>query len=381
MVKNNMEEEIPLNELRWDKPDYAFNGHSFIPLVAESSTQEIPPDFNARVIELEGGMQANLEWKGVKEQAHHYMEQGYFLFWKIKLGLFSELRMPLAYQAQYLSLGLSLEHFRDVIWKEFKSKSLGVAVYQGSADFSHQFPWDEQQIINLRGWIQDHFLTVEQFTQETSISTPSFDQINPLSLSLSPIGQQIIRLFCRDVAVEYLTLLTSRLPDSLPCYVLLDLSSIPNLLWQTQLIHPERFEKLNLAIKGAMIPFEGWGWNGASPYGIISQAKQPILAKPNVTIGVCLPAMDMCRPSQYQGLEEALSQLTARQIPFRLIPESRLTTDWDGLDYLLYIPAGLSVQGKRKLQGFCAAGGTAVVLGKAIGLSYEISLFDLMENY
>ncbi len=62
-------------------------------------------------------------------------------------------------------------------------------------------------------------------------------------------------------------------------------------------------------------------------------------------------------------------------IDYRIIPETYLTTEWHGLDYLIVDPDSLSSQGFRKLQGFCAAGGTIVSLGKIMGLPYEI-LFD-----
>ena len=68
-------------------------------------------------------------------------------------------------------------------------------------------------------------------------------------------------------------------------------------------------------------------------------------------VAICLPSAEMVRPSQYSGLEEMINFLNEKGIPFRIIPESLLITDWDGLDYLLVIPEGLTFQGKRKAAG------------------------------
>lgn len=43
--------------------------------------------------------------------------------------------------------------------------------------------------------------------------------------------------------------------------------------------------------------------------------------------------------------------------PFRVIPELRLHEMWDGLDELIVLEETLTIQGKRQLQGFIAAGG------------------------
>ncbi len=377
-IVNNMEKQIPSSQMSWDRPFYYFNSQKWIPLIAD----EYPPSrgFNAVKVTINGQLQSHLNWKAERELAISLVEQGYALFWEIEMGFFSDLSMPLVNQTQYLSLGLSLDYFRDTLWKEFKHHSLGLVLYRGQADLSQSFPWDKQQMDNLRDWLRDRFLNKDIFTCETQLTISNFDEIELSFLLQSEIGKHLVRLFCRDVTVEYISLLASRLPDALPCYMLLDVSLIDNPLWQVQLLHPECFEKLNLAVKGSFLPLQAMGWRSSSPYGIIASESIPIPFHQEATIGVCLPSMEMCRPSQYEGLEEALRYLLAKNLPFRLISENHLTSEWDGLNELLYVPAGLSPQGKRKLQGFCAAGGTVITLSTKLGLPYEVSLFDFMRN-
>lgn len=284
-------------------------------------------------VALDGHVKADLDWKEAKEKARSFVEQGFRLFWELNLGLFSDLAMPLKNQAQYLSLGISLEHFRETIWKEFETHSIGVCYYRGSADFSEQIRWDAEQDELFRRWLKEVFPDDEGTFRK-----------NPLWRSL----------YCRDVAADYLSLLSSQLSDHIPSYLLLDISKVESPLLQAQLVTQDRFDRFHLAIKGCRWPFHGMVWRE----DIIESPRFEQEAK----IGICLPPFNLYNPLYYEGLESAMKSLLEKGTPFRVIPESMLVTEWDGLDEILYVPAGLTQQGKRQLQGFCAAGGAIVSL-------------------
>lgn len=376
-----MEEENISEGLSWNKPYYELNGQPFLPIIWDGIQSSVPAGFNAVTLMLDGSLKADLNWKEVREQALQYIAQGYSILWQIHLGLFAELNKPLTNQAQYLSLGLSLEQFRDTLWQEFKAHTVGVELYRGNADFSLHFPWDDQQVANLQAWLADHFTSVEKLGEETGLTVTDFNQIDPTILAKSEKGLQLGRLFCRDVAVEYLALLSSRLPDALARYLVLNANTVSDPLYQVQILHPERFELFGLALKGTSLPLQALGWNQPSSYGTLANKIERILPLPEPKIGICLPSMNLFQSIHYQGINEALNFLLTKNIPFRLIPEADLITQWDGLDYILYVPASLDPQGKRKLQGFCAAGGTVVTLTTPIGLSQEIFFSDLMKIY
>lgn len=304
-------------------------------------------------------MKADLDWKAARQAAMQYRDQGLKLFWEIDLGLFAYLEHPLDDQMQFLALCLSLEHFRDTLWKEFHGETVGVSIYCGSGDFSDGFKWDEVQIFNLQEWLQETFETVEEFEKETGIAAAAFDEITPDLLRKSKEGGQLMALFCRDVAVEYIELLATRLPDAMPFFVKLDMSNVFDPLLQAQLLTKERYERFQLDVKGNLFP-------------LTALETQP------AAIGICFPSLDRRRPSHYHGLRRALEWLIEQKKPFRLIPETQLTTEWEGLDYLIYVPASLSSQGKRKLQGFCAAGGTVVTLNEKLGLPNEITFNEFV---
>ncbi|CUI17141.1 conserved hypothetical protein [Candidatus Protochlamydia naegleriophila] len=384
MQEEQVQAHDDIDALVWNSPHYTLAGKPFIPVVFEGTMEpSLHTPFNTVTIYLDGRLQADLTWKKAKEEAQKAVECGYGIFWDIDIGLFEQLPFALTNQTQYLSLALSLEHFRDSLWKEFKSKTIGVSIYRGSADFSLGFRWDESQVANLRQWLSHVFVDEAQFASEISVKHSSFAQLEVTDLLQSEAGTQLVRLFCRDVSLEYLSLLASRLPDTLPVYLFLNVSVfISNPLWQAQLLHAERFEHLNLALNGATLPIQAWGWQShMSPLGYSGQEVPSNQAvQQEIKVGVCLPSMTMCRPGQFEGLEEALVQLLQAGIPFRIIAENHLITEWDGLDYLVYTPTGLSVQGKRKLQGFCAAGGTVLSVGHLLGLAYEESFAEFMQS-
>lgn len=316
-------------------------------------------DFDAVTIFLDGRVQSDLDWKKERILAQKAMEMGYAILWDIELGLFGQLNRPLSNQSQFLSLTLALEHFRDTLWKEFQGATIGLSVFRGNADFSVGFPWDDLQQANLREWLQ------EIGFHHASASSDS------------AVERQLIRLFCRDVAVEYLALLVSRLPDSLAAYLFLDASSVANSpLNQIQLFNPDRFDRLHLALKNHTLPFIALGWRMPTAIGYSGYSSIILPPPQQSVIGVCVPPSQYILPSCFDGLEEAVKALKKDSIPFKLIAESQLTSQWDGLDYLVYTPSGLTVGGKRKLQGFCAAGGCAITTGELLGLPYEVELSD-----
>ncbi len=328
----------------------------------------VPEGFDAVTLYLDGRTQVELDWKKAREQALQAVEKGYLLLWDMDLGLFDRLAHPLSNQTQFLSLTLSLEHFRDSLWKEFKQQTIGLSLYRGQADFSRRFPWDHGQEQNLKEWLLD-------------CGKEDLAALSLYVLEQQAESQQLVRLFCRDVAIEYLSLLASRLPDDLLAYLYLDASSLAHApLHQLQLLNPERFNRLHLALKGQTLPFQAWGWHQPTMHGYSGALPFVLPHVPEITIGICVPSMSCYHSQHYQGLDQAIRHLQERQLPFKLIAETHLTAQWDGLDYILYAPAGLSVQGKRKLQGFCAAGGTVVSTQHLLELPSELSLNDWLST-
>jgi len=381
-------------KLYWDKPHFYYAGEVFTPCIFDGNPGEaIPEGFNAVKILLDGRTTSDLNWNHAKSLALRYSEQGLKLFWEMDLGLFSGLTQPLSDKTQYASLGIAIDHFRDTLWKEFQHETIGICLFRGSADFSLGFPWDDEQIDNLRSWLHHHFKDQQIFFSETGIEILDFYKIDEFSLKVNAVGRHILRLFCADAAASYLDLLIINIPDTLQPFLLLDATLLDSPGQCAQLVSKERFDRWHYVIKGSALQPSDLAWEGSagvgtsfSPYGYLGHKPRdkPLgtpLSEKKVVLGVCLPSESMIQPSQYAGLDEVLKSLILRKIPFRIIPETFLITDWDGLDQIIVLAQGLSFQGKRKLQGFCAAGGVVVTIGLPIGLPLEMSVEELFDLF
>lgn len=284
-------------------------------------------------ISLDGRVSSDLNWKIADDTAEQYQEKGISIFWNLDLGLFNFLKMPLSNQTQFLSLVLSIEHFQKTLWEKYKDISLGICIYHGSINFAQQIPWDEQLHNNYLSW-------GKQFLGK------KFDENNAFFKNL----------FARDAMSEYLTLIVNRFPDSMPFFMIVDNDPSLSLAMEAQLTHREKFNRIHLKLTNNRLP-------------VLASDKE-------ASIGVCLPSSDLIDLAFLSKLEGVLENLLNKNIPFRIIPESLLINEWDGLDYLIVESSCLSSQGKRKLQGFCAAGGTLVNLGHSLNMPYEISIKD-----
>lgn len=323
-------------------------------------------------ITLDGRIKTDLNWSHERDVARRCIDKGLLLLWEIDLGLFSHLPLPLTNHGQYLSLGISLDHFRKNIWSEFQEESLGVSYYRGNADFSDQFHWDLEQEESFCTWVQEIFHDVSLFVSEIEVPIKSFDEITVEKCRHSLQGKHLLSLYCRDVAADYLLHLSTHLSAHIPSYLLLDITHIRSPLMQAQLIDQERYNHFHLVVKGCRWPFQGLIWQDDK---IISK-----LPDRSVSVGFCMPSVRLCHPSIYQEMESAIQRLLDKKIPFRVIPESMLVTEWEGLDYILFDPLTLTTQGKRQLQGFCAAGGTVVSLGAHGAFARELSFKNFIKE-
>ena len=83
------------------------------------------------------------------------------------------------------------------------------------------------------------------------------------------------------------------------------------------------------------------------------------------TLGVCLPTEVL--KSEREAFLESLDG-----VDYRMVSETFLSEEWDGLDTIVVMQP-ISASGRRKLMGFCAAGGVVATFGERLGLSNEIS--------
>jgi hypothetical protein len=299
--------------------------------------EPVPKGFDAVRIPIDGTLKADLTWKKEHDGALAYARKGLKIFWEIDLGLPNVLH-ALSNRTQFLSLTLSLEHFCKTLWKTFRKETVGLCLFRGSLDLSQNYPWDEEQLANLQEWMLEHHASEKVF-------------------------------FCRDVFSEYFGLLASGVPDSLPLFLLFDASEIEDPFIEAQLLNKEYFSRFHLGVKTRSAGLGGEiAWEGMpKKKGIIAREIKHQKTGEKAKLAVCLPR------SHSSSLQIAFALLQTSRLPFRVIPEGELAIEWDGLDELIVDTQLVSAQFKRRLQGFCAAGGRVVSIGEPLGLAEEVS--------
>lgn len=362
------EEEFNLQEISWERPDFYYGNQKWIPKIFDAKFLEdsLPPDscFNAVKISLDGRINSDLNWKNARQKALHYQQQNLLLFWEINLGLFPEPPLSLLDKFQFSCLALALEHFRDTLWKEFRHCTLGLSLYRGDACLTSTFLDNEEHRNAWNEWLQKSYFTPHQFSEETEIHIKTFEEISTLQLTQSEEGKQLLTIFSHHVLLDYLDLLASHLPDSLQLFLSLNVETLSDLWLESQLITSNAHERFHFIIKGTHLPYTTLSWgNQNSPFGSLSHEKlsdECMHSKP--TLGVFIPQVARVQKNQNQKVRKLLQSLLDQKKPFRMIPEKWLMSEWDGLDELIIPSTELSLQNKRQLQGFCAAGGQVIYL-------------------
>ncbi len=145
--------------------------------------------------------------------------------------------------------------------------------------------------------------------------------------------------------------LASHLPESVRPFVLIDTTAITDPATYFRTVNQIVFGPLIPILKGPLpeqfpfaLPALGWG-HAHSPLGALSNEPLLPLEEKRITRALYLP-------------EEGNFPIPPGD--FRVIPEQLLTHEWDGIDQLILDPSSISARARRKLHGFCAAGGELV---------------------
>lgn len=368
--------------IKWNELGFfTLNNHTFTPCIYDAlGNEKVHGSFNTVCLSLDACVQSDLSWEKVKQSARSYIEEGLFLFWNIDLGLFNQFAKPLSHSAQFQSLVYSLDYFQKTIWQEFSAHTVGVSLYRGNIDFTENFIWDEGIIGDLLVYLQEHFRDLSHLNKELKTNFNSWSEVKVEKLLHVKEGMQTLRLFCRDIFVDYLNLLVTRLPDSLQVFVFFDSLEKLSQAHVLQVLDFEKFENIHCGVKNGPLSLHLLAWQeGDSQVGFFSRKPLLVSSRKECNVALCLPSTDSSLPSHCGDMEQAISFLSKEKIPFRVISENCLISQCEGIDYVIFIPSELSSQGMRMMQGFSAAEGVPVTLGKKQGFSKEIFFSDFVQ--
>lgn len=251
----------------------------------------------------------DLDWKPILDSIDPLEK----IEWDFDLGL-NDPYFPIDDELHFSSLRLALSRFTKELWPLYAERTSNAILYRGSADFASFFLWSGGQEENWRAW------------KEMRLAAPE---------------PHLRRLFCADAFAHYFQMLAHALPDELPLSLYLDTRGCGSAAEKRQLRSRERFEHFHIVTEESA-----------------------------ASLAVCMPEEAHCSGDVLAKLDRLFAALKE---PYRVIEETFLTESWEGVDRLYVVSEATSAQGKRKLMGFCAAGGLVIVEGEPLGLPNEIS--------
>lgn len=306
-------------------------GRPFYPLIQENDAA-LMEWANTVVIRLPARLQDDLDWSTQTKRAQECKAVGKQILWEIDLGL-GQYQFDPQDSTAFFSFTLALDEFSAKIWPTFRDQTFGVVLYRGIFNPASSFP--------LSKWEHSY----AEWRESQSITEDCY------------------ALYCAQNFAEYLHRLISFLPDAVLPFIMLDVSAISSPAKAAQLFSKEHFEHTHLIFKGSPCPFSGITWEeGELAQGWMGNLPQIATEKLPPPLGIYLPKDQMIDASILTQLDGLIASLIREQTPFRIISEEKLTEQWDGLDRLIVPEKAISKQGKRKLLGFVAAGGTVTTV-------------------
>ena len=268
-------------------------------------------DENLTIISLDASLSSDLDWKDVNTEATK-------ILWNLSFDLPS---ISLYNSTALASFLVAIKTFTEELFLPHQESSFGVCLYQGPLLIP--FKWNLEHEEAFAQWNEGY--------------------------------AQAKELYCTEIFSEYLHRLAAALPDEALPIALFDPIGESEAR-MAQLLSREHFSYLYVGLNKHPLPL--------GPFS--PEARK-------ARVGITLPLHTYCSDKSFKLVDACIEELRKSDVSFRIVSESHLTESWDGLDTLILFADFLSAQGKRKAQGFVAAGGQLVIQGNPINLSGEIS--------
>ena len=276
------------------------------------------------MIELDASLHSLLDW------TFSFKKSKKPLFWYLNFG-FSKKLPPYHLNAPLASYLIAVETFAQTCFKPYKDETEGVYLFRGSLEEALSMQWDASSESDFLSWKK---------------GLPNMKHLKDVYSMLA--------------FSNYLHLLAAALPERLKVLMSLDVQGAFSPSRLAQLLSCEHFSHINIVVTGTDFPIRGGGKNGG---------KVP-------TLGVVFPKLIKSSETVLDQIDKIMQTLQDNNFSFKMIAESHLTEQWDHLDHIIVLSHALTSEGIRKMQGFNAAGGIAVIWGDLLGLADEMSLKD-----
>lgn len=253
------------------------------------------------IITLSGAPESDLKWEKELTLAATYLEEGRPFAWYLDLGLSHPLDLT-ANTRNLSSYQVAADEFTSRVYPKFPAD---IYLYRGVPSFLPRERGEEE--------LEERF--AESGIKEWSV-------------------------YLMDAFADFLQRVASFLPLESPLFVEIKGRPAPSLALSAQIVSPARFGHL-----GVLCPDLPFTLRGVDT----SEGQSPL--------ALCLPLDSALTGVVLEQIEHVLEVAANRGEMISIAPESLLHQVWQGIDQLIVLPDWLSIQGKRRVDGFIAAGG------------------------
>lgn len=307
-----------------DDDDYVELEEELIAFERLHNQEAVPEGFSAATVLLDVSPTSELQWNEAINSGKELIAKGYQVLFDFDL----RLSKPFSHTGQFQAYSFAFTHFRETIWPEFKEHSAGIILSRSSLALDKHFLWGGKE-------------------QETRVE--------------QKISETALPFFCRDMFVEYFSLLVLQLPDDCPVTLLFDCKEIEDPALFALLTAQDRFPRFRLGVQNAPFAIHALSWqDNSSSKEYIGRHYHPA-EKPSAIVGVLLPTHEQLEEANRHRLQKNIDHLLKNNIPFKTISQDFLTMEWEGLDTIILSHNNPSVPLQRALDGFSAAGGNVIL--------------------
>lgn len=330
------------------------------PRVWGGTDQSRPSFYNCQIISLDCSTRSPLRWNEQEKSATACLRQGIHIVWDLQSHLTGE-QNDCPPESLLNATLRAFTFFHEGLYSRFASETLCTIIDRDAP----------QSLVSTSNFLRKKGASIE--TKSPSENFSSDLRKFPMRHFASPLER-----FERKCAVW--RSLSAALAEDCPIGVLLDLRDVSTDL-QLQLIHQERLEHLLPIIDSDLQNFGALTWNRPSPQGAIfdevsaswaDRALEGYREKPTISLSIALPILECGDRRSWEELGRVAEVLQALKIPHRVLALRCLRDHWEELDDIIAYTSAMTQLERRQLDGFCAAGGRVIGVGKTQLFTHQL---------
>lgn len=333
--------------------------------------------FNTVAIKVSLRSDADLHFKEAVTLAHQAQSFGLKIVFDLDFALFGNQRSSIESEALFAMMAFSLKALKEKVLIPFSESVLGVIGFRGGADFYPLLKRDFKLLDSFRIWLSETYTTAEELSLDLNAPAVDFSHLDYAHFETSDAGRFLLSLAFFEMVFNWMERLCDELPANCPLFMLLEIADETSTALKAAMLNRDRLGRVLIAPLGAGELHAGIRLEEMKepPYAFFGHLLPADTSSQGKTAAILLPSLENKRWIDYKAIGETASYLIEHKIPFRMIPETLLPSEWDDVETLI-VAAPLSKEGRRRVMGYLSTEGTLVASSRAHDLHEAVDWQD-----